>query len=451
MKLHRLLGLAAVLAGLAVTGWLGWRWHTTPQPPDLPLDGMEEPVAAAVRGRLEEVRRAPRSAEAWGKLGFVLQANWYPVPAQVCFAHAQDLDPQDPRWPYLRADRLLGENRASALSLLRRALTLSRSPEQRGTVLYRLAQTLLEEGRLDEAERDLRALAEIAPDDERVHFGLGLLAVARNQEAVTREHLTRVTDSPFARKRANSLLAALAGDDGESARAYQRRAAQLPLDLAWPDPFLLEFDDYEVGISRRLESAKQLDAQGRHAEALSQLRRLAGESPHAEVYHALGLTLMRLGQLDEAEEVLRTTVRLNPRTAQAHALLGTVLLLQGDKRSREAGGDGPAAELFRQAVAAEDEALALNPEYPQGHLIRGRALKRLGRTDEALQALRQALLCGPEFAEVHLDLGETLAETGNVREGLGHLADAVRLAEPNDPGPREALAKWRARAGAGSP
>jgi tetratricopeptide (TPR) repeat protein len=445
MRVRTLLIGAALAGSVALAACLGWRAYTTPAPPALPLGRMEKPVAAAVGDALQKVRRQPRSAAAWGDLGLVLSANRYESQAVPCFAQADALDPADPRWPYDRATLLLAHDHRAALPLLRRAAGLARTPEERAAVLTRLALTEIEDGQLEDADRDLRALGEVAPDDPRLHLGLGLVAVARDDGAAARLHLSALTDSPFARKRACSLLAGLAGGDRDSARRYQTLAAGLPPDLPWPDPFLAERTEYEVRRASRLGAAKALDDEGRHAEALAELRQLAEEDPHPEVYHALGLTLMNLQQLGEAETMLRLAVRLGPDRADAQALLGSVLLLRAERRAREPGGQAEAAELAREALAAEDRAVALNPKHAPAHLTRARALKFLWRTDEALRAARAALLCGPEFPDVHLCLGEMLAESGQVREGLGHLEDAARLAPPNDPRPREALAKWRAR------
>ena len=63
-----------------------------------------------------------------------------------------------------------------------------------------------------------------------------------------------------------------------------------------------------------------------------------------------------------------------------------------------------------------------------------------------MAAFRRAVLIGPDLAEAHQALGETLAEGSQLKEGLEHLENAVRVAPPGDPRPRQALEKWRAKA-----
>ncbi len=443
MKTHKLLAGLTLAAALAAGGWLGWRWYTTPLPPDIPLDGADKEVARAVDEARQGVRRRPRSAAAWGRLGMVLTANDFAETGLTCFAQAELLDPQDPRWPYLRAVRLLSADSRQGVLLLRRALALARAPEQRAAILFRLALTLVRDDELDEAGRVLTTLAEIDGDDPRAHFGLGLLAAARADGAAAREHLAILTECPFARKQACAILAQLADVDRDLARACEARAAELPPDLAWPDAITDEMGQYAVDRRRQLREATELQQQGRLAEARARLRQLAADSPSPGVYAVLAVTLVQMRELEEAAEALRTWISLDPQNAQPHYLLGTVLVLRAEKKSREPGGGEAARELFRQAVAAEDRALALKADHGYAHLTRGQALKGVGRTDEAIAALRQALLCQPEQADMHLALGEALAEAGRGAEALTHLEDAARLARPDDPRPRRALDRWR--------
>ncbi len=137
---------------------------------------------------------------------------------------------------------------------------------------------------------------------------------------------------------------------------------------------------------------------------------------------------------------------MDPNNLQAHHFLGTALFLEGEKLAREPGGNQRARTLFCEAVAAQDRVLAIQSDHAMAHLMRGRALAQLGRTDEALASLRQAVLCRPEFSDTHLYLGTALAEAGRLPEALGHLEDAVRLARPGDARPRQALDEWRSRA-----
>jgi len=386
------------------------------------------------------VRRQPRSGKAWGELGMALIANGFPKQALTCLANARRFDPQDPRWPYWQGATLLPTRPTEGMAHLREALRLADGREQRAAILFTLALPLIEEGLLDEADQRLSALREIDPDDPRLHFGLGLLAVARDDQDAAREHLGMLTENPFARKRACTLLVNLYAADRQRADSFRKRAAQAPTDAEWPNVFQQELSRYRVELSRPLATYRELEGQGRHDEALAFLRNAAAQSPDEGVCFTLGFELLRRKQLPEAEDAFRKAIHFNPRNSKAHLFLATVLLQRGDN------GEGRARELYQQAAAAADAALALHSDLAQAHLVRGLALKHLGRKEESLKALREAVLLAPELAETHLALGEALAEAGQVDEGLVHLENAVRHAKPEDPRPQEALTKWRAKA-----
>jgi len=126
--------------------------------------------------------------------------------------------------------------------------------------------------------------------------------------------------------------------------------------------------------------------------------------------------------------------------------MGQMLLLKGKSLAKRPEAKTSAEELFRRAIAGEDQALSLDNKLLIALQVRAEALQLLGRKEEALRDLRLAVQYRPEFAYLHQALGEALAEAGQLKEALEHLEDAVRLAVPADPRPREALEKWRTKA-----
>jgi tetratricopeptide (TPR) repeat protein len=443
MRIHSFLLLLAFPL-LAAAGWFGWHWYTTPVPPELPLEHMDRAVAEVMQTALDGVHHNPRDGTAWGKLALATAANGYERESIACLVQAERFDPQDPRWPYLRGLTLLAGHPHEALPLLERALERAGSREQQAAIRFRLALALIEDSKLDAADEHLQALRAIEPSSARVNFALGLLAAERDQRPVAREYLQAAVNSPFASQQAHARLAALVLADGDTAlaRHYQQRAAEAPADMPWPDPFVDEQNAYAVGRQSRFLEAASLEARGKGNEAVALLRRIAQESPDARSYLELGRLLGNLGAHQEAESMLRAVVAMEPDNLQAHHFLGAVLFLEGEQQAAT-GGKERAQVLFRAAIAEQDRVLAIQPDHAMAHLMRGRALVPLGRTDEALKALRQAVHGRPEFSDMHLYLGEALAQAGHVREALLHLEDAARLARPGDARARQALEKWR--------
>jgi len=121
-------------------------------------------------------------------------------------------------------------------------------------------------------------------------------------------------------------------------------------------------------------------------------------------------------------------------------------LQRGEQKLLQPEGKLAAVELFRKALVAADDALALQKESSDALLIRGPALHRLGRTDEAIQALRQAVIIKPESPDSYLQPGITLAEAGQIEDGIAQLEIAVQFASANDPKPNAMLQQWRKKA-----
>src|SRR5262245_50598260 len=132
---RKLLIASVLVALLGAAGWFGWRWYTTPAPPavpHIPLDGLEQELAAAVRKAQEEVRRQPRSGKAWGELSRLLVANDLNQPALEALVQAERLNPDQACWPYLHGSVLMTLARPQeATPRLRQALGLAVLPEER--------------------------------------------------------------------------------------------------------------------------------------------------------------------------------------------------------------------------------------------------------------------------------------------------------------------------------
>lgn len=428
-------------AMLAIGAWFSWRWYTTPTPPAMSFDGLGQEVRERIEAALADVRRRPRSAEAWGELSLILVANKQFEYAVPCLTQTARLDPGDPRWPYWHGR--LRQGSPEAISLLRRALTLTESPDYQSAILFRLARSLIEDDQLDEAAQRLEALAAIDPKSPALRYGLGLLAIARKDDAAAREHLITLLDNPFARRHAHALLATIT--KGEEAIEYSRKAANLHADVPWITAIDADTRQYAVDPEGRLARFYELGRAGQPGEALAFLQELAAKSPDEEVCFALGYTLLSMNRLDESEAQLRKVLDFNPHNVKANLLLGIALFEKGAKRAQDPQTKEQAVRLLEQAVAAQDKALKLQPTLGKAHLNRGLALKHLGRMDESLRSIRQAVQYGANSVENHLALGETLAEAGQVDEALEHLQNAVRLADAQDARPRKALEKWQAK------
>ena len=102
--------LAAAALSVAAASWA---LAQPGQPAQIPAP-IPDPDTAAMEPRVREkiarerrlVANARESPEAWGSLGKTFQAHGLEPEADEAYTRAEELDPADFRWPYLRAATL---------------------------------------------------------------------------------------------------------------------------------------------------------------------------------------------------------------------------------------------------------------------------------------------------------------------------------------------------------
>jgi len=172
--------------------------------------------------------------------------------------------------------------------------------------------------------------------------------------------------------------------------------------------------DY-VDATKRLGGL--LAAQG-DTKSIAYLERMAS-SPDTtdELFVALGQAYVDANRLDDAAVALRRALALNPRRADAAALLGGLLA--------QRGATVDALPYLASAVANGDR----NP-MTFALLSLGYAQER--RIEESVSAASQAATLGGSNAQVYMTIGRAMMDLGRADEADAYLTEATRLA-PNDP------------------
>src|SRR5712692_1270013 len=201
----RWLLLVVLVVSVAVAGgvgWYVWRWMGKVELPVVDLAGADPEVAAAVTSARDEVRKSPRSAAAWGKLGKILAAHAFHEAAGICFTEATRLQPSEARWPYFHGLTLMFSDSDAAIIQFQHAVQLrADAPAMR----LRLAEALAAQGRLDEAEEQFRRLLPDQTLAPRVQLRLGRLAYQRGDLQSARTYLGQSMTHPSTQKASHIL------------------------------------------------------------------------------------------------------------------------------------------------------------------------------------------------------------------------------------------------------
>jgi tetratricopeptide (TPR) repeat protein len=224
-----------------------------------------------------------------------------------------------------------------------------------------LGLSLVELGRDEEAAPQLEAALKSNPQDVSLLFGLGLAYLRLNRSEV-KTMIERLAATPNGEPFAHLLKGQnyLADSDFQHAAESLEAAAKLSDDL----PRL----HFSLGVA-------YLRA-GRNREAMlafeRELRRLPRD--YWTLYYLAFLNEAE-GQLDAARERAQLALTLQPRSADACALLGKVLLKQGK-----------AAE----AAAPLETAVAQNPKDANLRFQLARAYQQSGRRQDAAREFAEA-------------------------------------------------------------
>ena len=125
------------------------------------------------------------------------------------------------------------------------------------------------------------------------------------------------------------------------------------------------------------------------------------------------LALHRRGSLDEAIAGYREVLRLEPANADANYHLGMISC----QRGRFAEG----AEFARKSLASD-------AGQARAHVLLGRAVNALGRSDDALVSFDRAVALAPDLAQTHSHRADFLSDLGRHAEAIAGYDLALALA-----------------------
>jgi tetratricopeptide (TPR) repeat protein len=192
---------------------------------------------------------------------------------------------------------------------------------------------------------------------------------------------------------------------------------------------------------------------------------LAVDPRHADALHLLGVIGLQTGKPEVAVQYIGQAIELNAaeptyfsNLGNAYKALGQLdkavaaylqaLQLKPDlfEAYNNLGAVFQAQGNLEEALSAYHRALALNTNHAQVHSNIGTALHEQGKLDEAIGWYRRALEVNPRDAATHNNLGNALMAQGKLKESVDSFNRAVEL-NPMTVSPRKNLGNCQLAAG----
>lgn len=165
------------------------------------------------------------------------------------------------------------------------------------------------------------------------------------------------------------------------------------------------------------EKAVGLHRAGCTAEATDIYQEIVSQVPnHFDATHLLGVIALQEGRLEQAQELISSALRINPKDSAALNNLGTVYL-----RNQE----------LELACKQFERAVHLHPNSFSALTNLGTVLRQLSRSREALVPLQRAYSGNPKSIIVCNLLGACLLDTGDAQAAV-RVFEAATRSEPED-------------------
>ncbi len=401
-----LIGLAALWIAMGGCG----RGGPLASLPVVDTRGFQGEVRERIESAGRDARARPEDADAVARLGMTLHAHGQYGAAAACYERAGGLDPKRYEFAYyLGLVRAADGNYSGAAAEFRRAAALKAdsTPAQ-----LALGDALLLAGDKSGAQQVYRRILDSNKDVAAAHYGLGRTltgADAAREFERTLELFPRYGAARFA-------LAAVYRQAGEAGKARDAMANYERDKLAVPplaDPALQAVLDLDASANGLLRQARNLDREGRLAEALALHERAVSMDPKlAQAYVNMISLYGRSERFGEAEEAYRKAIALAPGQGEAYYNFGVLCASQ---------------EKWKPAQAAFEKAVELEPDHAEAWHNLGTVVERFGQLDRAAGYFEEAIARKPAYQSAHFHLGRIFA---NQRKYLQAIAEMEKSLEP---------------------
>jgi tetratricopeptide (TPR) repeat protein len=395
---------------------------SVPPVPAIPVDGLDADVRNAILKARDQAVAQPKSAQASGSLGMVLQAHTLYQSAVPAYQRAVRLDPKDFAWRYYLALCLEKTGQLNeALTSVSEGLRIR--PDYAPAILKR-AELLLKLGRFPESAATLEPFLAKNPGSPLALYFLGRVKFAQQNFTAADDLYRRATEAwPtygsawFGLGETSKRL----GRSAETEKDYQLAETHKDHYPSTGDELYLQMTKLATGIENRLIEAKNL-LNKREFDRASQIYKGVLEQ-HPDNLDCL-VNLLYIAQYpnqatpEEVEDLYQRARAASPQLAEVYMYHGTALAAQGK---------------YDPAVAELERAIQLKPKNAEAHAWLADVLERQRRPADAIEQYRIAIAQQPDFRIARLELAKDLLFAGRSREAIPVLLPALKVEDQNTP------------------
>lgn len=327
---------------------------------------------------------------------------------------------------------------------------------------FNRAVALINQRKLDEAERSLRVLLQAQPKSVGVHFHLARIHIMRAESELALKHLEIARaykpDGPNIWLAYAEVLANSGSDDQVKKFLEEVKAARLPaqLTLKLQDRFSGHFSTKKSSVSigdakpGEVQNAIDLLRNNNFVAAEKAARKLYAQHPKVGIISLiLANALGGQNKLKEARQKYELAVNLEPDYPEARNTFGRFLYETGDydRASRELQAalklrrDMPQALVnyamllgrkgqYPFAIENAQKALSIDPKHLEACLTLGRLLTSVARDNDATAVYERALENGLEDAAIYARLGSCYSKMMKKDLAMENFAKSLKL-DPN--------------------
>jgi tetratricopeptide (TPR) repeat protein len=159
----------------------------------------------------------------------------------------------------------------------------------------------------------------------------------------------------------------------------------------------------------------------------------------AAAHNNMGSAYFALARYTEAAAAFQQATQLDPKYGQAHLNLALALIKLGREQEARAayaeafrayvvtGDEQFQADHYKEAEAAYQALLQLDPDYAPAHYRLGLLYNAAARYNEALQAFQHVIKSEPQNAEAHEGLAESYYGQHKYTDALTAVTHALKL------------------------